>query len=187
MLLTVDDSVPGSPRRILVVGVTGVGKSTFSRLLSERSGIPHIEIDGLFWGSGWMRRPEFESDVHAFLAQSAWITEWQYSTQLGDLLPSSADLVVWLDLPRSVARRRLIGRTIRRRVRREVLWSGNVEPPLHVFLTDPERSILRWEMKTHDKWRRRMPGIVERFPDLPIVRLCRQADIDAWLDARSIA
>ena len=185
MLLTVDDPLPGSPRRILVVGVTGVGKSTFGRRLSERTGIPHVEIDGLFWGSEWTRRPEFEADVDAFLAWPGWITEWQYSTQLGDLLPSRADLVVWLDLPRSVARGRLLRRTIRRRLRREVLWNGNVEPPLRVFFTDPELSILRWEMQTHDKWRRRMPGIVERFPDLPIVRLPRQADIDAWLESRS--
>lgn len=185
MLLNVGDPVPGAPRRILVVGVTGVGKSTFCELLSERTGIPHVEIDGLFWGSDWTKRPEFEADVDGFLAQPGWITEWQYSTQLGDLLPSSAELVVWLDLPRTLARRRLIRRTIRRRLRREVLWNGNVEPPLHVFFTDPQRSILRWEMQTHGKWRRRMPGIVGRFPDLPIVRLSRQAEIDAWLDSRS--
>lgn len=183
-MLTVDDPVPDRVRRILVVGVTGVGKSTFCARLSERTGIPHVEIDGLFWGRDWTKRPEFEADVDAFLAEPAWITEWQYSTQLGDLLPSSADLVVWLDLPRSVARPRLVRRTIRRRLRREVLWNGNIEPPFHVFFTDPERSILRWEMQTHDKWRRRMPGIVERFPDLPIVRLARQAEIDAWLESQ---
>lgn len=180
MLLGADDPVPPA-RRILVAGVTGVGKSTFCRRLSAATGIPYTEIDGLFHGAGWEPRAEFAADVEAFTAEPAWITEWQYTSKLGDLLGSRAELVVWLDLPRRIAWPRLFRRTISRRIHRTELWNGNVEPPLHVFLTRPEESILRWEMQTHRTWKERMPEVLRERPALPVVRLATPREVERWL------
>lgn len=61
------------------------------------------------------------------------VTEWQYGV-VRDQLADRADLVVWLDLPRRSVMRQVVTRTVRRRFRREVLWNGNIEPPLHRIL-----------------------------------------------------
>ena len=53
--------VDGLPRRcrgscmsrIVVIGNAGGGKSTLARLLAQRRGLPHIEIDRLLWQEGW--------------------------------------------------------------------------------------------------------------------------------------
>jgi adenylate kinase family enzyme len=41
-----------------VVGSTGSGKTTFARALAEKLGVPHVEIDALFWQRGWVMTSE---------------------------------------------------------------------------------------------------------------------------------
>jgi len=143
---------------------------------------PYTELDSLFHGENWTKLPSFEADAEALAAGDRWITEWGYwSSGVKQLLAGRAQLLVWLDLPRRVALPRLIRRTVRRRVLREELWNGNVEPPLHTFFTRPDDNIIRWEMKTHDKWRERMPSVIEEFPHLEVVRVGTARELEAWL------
>ena len=75
------------------------------------------------------------------------------------LLVARADLLVWLDLSRPVVLRRVVARTLRRRLRRrlrrQVLWNGNMEPPLRTIFTDREH-IIRWAWSTHHDTARRV-------------------------------
>lgn len=81
-------------------------------------------------------RPEFVADGTALAAGDVWITEWQYSA-LRPLLLERAEQLVWLDLPRWRVFAQLVARTVRRRLRRTVLWNGNLEPPLWTVFVDP--------------------------------------------------
>ncbi len=92
------------------------------------------------------RRDAATMVVEAFSGGPGWVTEWQYG-QVRDLLAARADLVVWLDLPRVVVMRQIMVRTVRRRMHRERLWHGNVEPPLWMILAD-EDHIIRWAWTT---------------------------------------
>jgi len=182
-MLSPTDPLPVRPARALVCGVTGSGKSTLAARLGALWGLPYTELDGLFHGPGWTARPGFERDARALAAGERWITEWGYwSAGMGPVLGDRAQLVVWLDLPRRVALPRLVRRTVRRSIRREVLWNGNVEPPLRTFFTAPEDNIIRWEMKTHDTWRTRMADVERAYPHLYVVRLRRPREVRAWLD-----
>ena len=144
-----NDPLPARPRRILVTGTSGAGKTTVAAALAARLGIPHTDIDGLYHGPGWVPRPEFVDDVAALAAREEWVTEWQYSV-VRPLLLGRADLLVWLDLTRAAVMRQIVPRTLRRRLRRVELWNGNVEPPLWTLLTDRDH-ILRWAWRTHAK------------------------------------
>ena len=131
------DPLPYPPKRVLVAGVSGVGKTTLARRISAITGGPHTEIDALFHGPAWMPRPEFLADVHSLLRTGSWTTEWQYDAAR-PLLAESADVLVWLDLPFvRVTLPRLLRRTIRRRWSREELWNGNMEAAV---LDSPHRS-----------------------------------------------
>lgn len=147
MLLGVGDALPHHPRRVLVAGTSGAGTTTTADRLGHVLGVPHVEIDALFHGPGWIPREDFLADVEAFSAEPGWVTEWQYGS-VRDLLADRADLVVWLDLPRALVMRQVVARTLRRRLRREVLWNGDVEPALRTVLHDPEH-IVRWAWATH--------------------------------------
>lgn len=179
-MLSATDPLPSRPTRIVVAGTTGAGKTTLAIRLAETWQLDHVEIDALYHGEGWAKRPSFEDDVAEFAARDGWITEWQYSS-VRELLARRAQLMVWLDLPRRVARSRLVRRTLRRRLGRTELWNGNVEPPLRTFFTDPDASILRWEMKTHRALRVSVPRLHEDARNLTIVRLGSQRDVEVWL------
>lgn len=119
-------------------------------------------------------------DVRELVSAEAWTTEWQYSSAR-PLLAEHADLVVWLDPPfLAVTLPRVVRRTLRRRLRREVLWNGNIEPPLHTFFTNREH-IVRWAISTRNKHRMLVGQLALDRPDLRIVRLRSPREVEAWL------
>ncbi len=174
------DPLPYPPKRVLVAGVSGVGKTTLARRIAAITGGPHTEIDALFHGPDWTPRPEFLADIRSLIRADTWTTEWQYDAAR-PLLAGSADLLVWLDLPFvRVTLPRLLRRTIRRRWSREELWNGNIEAPLWTVLTDREH-IVRWAIRSRRNYHAAVPGLIPDYPHLTIVRLGSQEEAEAWL------
>ena len=91
-----------------------------------------------------------------------------------------ATLAVWLDYPLRVRMWRSVRRTVVRSVRRVELWNGNHEPPLRTFFTDPDH-IVRWAWKTRRKTAARVGELLDRRPELPVVRLRSHAAAERWL------
>jgi len=87
---------------------------------------------------------------------------------------------VWLDLSRCRVMQQVVRRTVRRRLRRQLLWNGNVEPPLWTLFTDPEH-IVRWAWSTHRHNAERVAALMEQRPDLTVVRLANRAAVEAWV------
>lgn len=174
------DPLPYAPKRVLVAGVSGVGKTTLARRIAAITGGPHTEIDALFHGPAWTPRPEFLADIRSLIRADTWTTEWQYDAAR-PLLAESADVLVWLDLPFvRVTLPRLLRRTIRRRWSREELWNGNIEAPLWTVLTDREH-IVRWAIRSRRNCHAAVPGLIPDCPHLTVVRLGSQQEAEAWL------
>lgn len=173
------DRLPAIPQRILVAGLSGSGKTSLARRLAAILAIEHTEIDALHHGAGWQPRPEFLDDVDALVARASWIAEWQYGSAR-ERLADGADALVWLDMPYAVSMTRLVVRTLRRRLRKEVLWNGNVEPPLATFVTDRDH-VVRYAWRGRAKYRTIVPELERTHPHLTVVRLRSQADVERWL------
>ena len=162
-----------------MAGTSGSGKTTTAARIAAELQIPHLEIDSLFHGPDWTPRPSFEADVHRFVARPAWVIEWQYRS-VRSHLAERADLLVWLDLPRSLVMRQVVRRTLVRRLRREELWNGNLEPPLWTILTSRDH-IVRWAWRTHRQSAERVRSLLPERPGLPVVRLRSRTEIGRWL------
>jgi adenylate kinase family enzyme len=101
--------------RVVVDGMTGAGKSTFSRELAARTGLPLIHLDLLYWKPGWSRPTphEWSKKQREALAGDAWIADGNYPETL-PLRLKRADTVVVLDTPWWRCATRAFRRGIRR-------------------------------------------------------------------------
>jgi len=177
--LTANDELPFRPQRVIVAGASGSGKTHLAGRIGAALRIPHIEIDALHHGPGWVKRSTFEVDIAQFAQSPQWVTEWQYAA-VRPLLAKQADLLVWLDLSRTRVMWQVTGRTLRRFLRQETLWNGNVEPPVWTIFRDRDH-IVRWAWRTHAEARTRVMAIAAERPDLTIVRLSDRTEIARWI------
>jgi adenylate kinase family enzyme len=85
-------------RRVLVTGMAGSGKSTFSRSLSAKTGLPVIHLDVHYWKPGWVEPSEddWRKTQRSLMAADAWIMDGNYQQTL-DLRLERANTVVILD------------------------------------------------------------------------------------------
>jgi adenylate kinase family enzyme len=103
-------------RRVVVTGLAGAGKSTFSRALSAKTGLPVVHLDLHFWKPGWVAPPadEWRKKQRRLLADDEWIADGNYHDTL-ELRLERAETVVYLDTPWWTCARRAFARGVRRR------------------------------------------------------------------------
>jgi adenylate kinase family enzyme len=101
-------------RRVVVTGMAGAGKSTFSKALSARTGLPLIHLDLHFWKPGWVEPAdgEWREKQRRLLAADEWIADGNYHGTL-ELRLERAETVVFLDTPWWTCARRAFVRGLR--------------------------------------------------------------------------
>lgn len=170
-----------APRRIVVIGTTGSGKTTLARAIAARLGVPHAEQDAWNHLPGWQEAPleDFRAQVEQFTAGERWVMDGNYS-KARDLGWTRADTLIWLDYPAGVVFWQLLRRTLRRMSSGEELWNGNREEWRTLF---SRQGILAWFFRTHWKRRRTTPQQIAQYPHLRVVRLRSPRERDLWLRA----
>jgi adenylate kinase family enzyme len=161
-----------------VIGSTGSGKTTFARALAEKLGVPHVEIDALFWQPGWVMTSadELRAKLEAALGDDGWVVDGNYNSRLGTFVLDQADQIVWLDLPLRTTLWRVFRRTLRRLRTREAIWGTNYESFRNAFLS--RDSLLLYAVRTHRHNQRRRAELVAGYP---VVRLRSTREISGYL------
>jgi hypothetical protein len=175
-------------QRINVVGTSCSGKTRLARELRRRLGLPHVEMDALFWGPDWTPVPaeRFRERVAAAAEAPGWVMDGGYSP-VRDVIWARADTVVWLDYPMALVLGRWARRTVSRIRSREEFWpgSGNRESIRHALRRD---GLLAWILTTHRARRVRLAAQLAAHPSLAQVRLRSPAATEEWLrGVRTIA
>jgi adenylate kinase family enzyme len=172
------------PRRVMVIGTSGSGKTTFAGRLADRFGLTHVELDALFWLPDW-QQPE-ESDFRARLDTAldipgGWVVDGNYSRVQPEVL-GRADMAVWLDLPMRICLWRVTSRAIRRARNREVMWGTNRERWSQIL---GRRSLAWWVISTHGRHRRQNAARLAdpAYAHLRVQRFRSTAAADAWLES----
>ena len=165
-------------RRVLVIGSGGAGKTTFARRLAERTGLPLIHLDALYWKPGWVEPPkqEWAETVAKLTAGERWIMDGTSVSTLDNRV-AACDTVIFLDTPRILCLQRVIERRIR--------FHGRLRPDRPHDC--PER--LTWE-SIHLVWtypRARRPKILGLLgamrPDQRAVVLSSNAEVERFLES----
>lgn len=169
------------PRRIVVDGATGSGKSTAAAVIARRLGVPFVDADEIGWLPGWV--PRDRDEQRALIADAAageaWVVDGAYNSWSDVLLPRT-ELIVGLDYPRWLSLGRLLARTARRVRSREPVCNGNRETLRRVFARD---SIIVWHFVSWKQKRERMRAWAAD-PGAPRTLLFRRpAELEAWIAA----
>lgn len=174
-----------TPFRIVVVGTSCAGKSTFAQVLAGASGCPRIELDALHWGANWQPKPsaEFRRLVAEAASAQAWIADGNYGA-VRELLWPRAQTIIWLNYSYPRVLWRALKRTVRRCITREQLWHGNRESVWRSFFT--KESILVWVATTHHRRRREFAALraAGPFRHLSWVEFRHPEQAAQWLAAR---
>jgi len=94
-----------------------------ARRLAQRTGLPLIHLDAVYWRAGWQPTPaeEWRTRVQELVSGDACIIDGNYGGTL-ELRLQACDTVVFLDLPRIVCLWRVL--------RRQLRYLGRVRPDL---------------------------------------------------------
>lgn len=168
--------------RVVVIGISGSGKSSLARELAALVGAPHVELDALFWAAEWqpVPRAEFRQRAEAAVAGDRWVVDGNYSI-VRDVVWPRAQTVIWLNLPFATVLWRVLVRTLRRVSRGTVLWNDNRESLRRSFFS--RESILVWVLSAYHRRRREFTAIRASgaFPHLHWIEFRRPADVREFL------
>jgi len=162
-------------QRIVVVGCAGSGKSTLSRELADRTGLPLTERDAL----GVLGSREYRDALAALARGSRWILDGAPYYE-DDLIYGAADTVIILDYPRPLVMWRVLRRSVAVELSRRTVGAHHPSGP-RAWL-DREHP-LRWAWTSHRQRHEEGLALTTR-PDLAnaqVIRFTRPTRTSHWL------
>jgi adenylate kinase family enzyme len=169
-------------RRIVVVGSSCSGKTTLARRLAGALGVPHVELDALFWLPNWQEREnaQFLEHVERATAGDGWVVDGNYKQTRAMVWPR-ADTIVWLNYSFATVLGRCLWRTIGRSATGTEVFSGNRETFTKAFFS--RESIILWVLQTFHRRRREYRALLdgEAWPHLRVVELRSAREAEAFL------
>ena len=169
-------------QRVLVVGSSCAGKTTFSRQLAQWMGADHVELDALHWGPKWtpVDKEMFQEKVTEAAGRPCWVFDGNYFS-VRDLIWNQATTLIWLDYSFLIVFSRAWRRTMRRVFTGERIYADNRESFRQAFLS--RESILWWVISTFSGRRREILDLLksEEHSHLRVVHFRRPTDAGAFI------
>lgn len=87
-------------KKVIIIGCPGSGKSTLSRAIHEKTGIPLYHLDMMFWNADrtTVEKQVFLDRLSAAMEQDAWIIDGNYGSTM-EMRLAACDTVFFLDYP----------------------------------------------------------------------------------------
>ena len=90
-------------KKVIVIGCPGSGKSTISRALHNKTGIPLYHLDMMYWNADktTVEKSIFFERLSGVLEKDEWIIDGNYGSTM-ELRMAACDTVIFLDYPLEV-------------------------------------------------------------------------------------
>lgn len=113
-------------KRAIVIGCSGSGKSHFSRLLRDKTGLPLHHLDRIYWkeDGSILPKPEFRAKLQQLLDGDRWIIDGNYNSTM-EMRMQVCDTVFFLDYPTEVCLAGILQR--KGKPRSDMAWKNPLE------------------------------------------------------------
>lgn len=168
--------------RIHLIGTAGSGKTTLARQLTQRLGLPHIELDAHYWQPQWRHRTnaDFHRQYAAQIVADAWVVDGEYP-EVNRHIWAKAELVIWLDYALPLVLGRVLRRGLVAALTKRNLWeSGNYETLPQLF---GKQSLAHRARRTHRRRQQLYTKALDdpRFSHVRFLRFISPKATKQWL------
>ena len=156
--------------RILILGSSGSGKSTFAKKLAELTGLPLIHLDNVWWKADrtHISREEFDLRLTEILQGEKWIIDGDYSRTWEPRI-AACDTAIFLDYSEEECMAGITGRV--GQARTDIPWTEQELDPELVELVRSYRETKRPELL----------ALLDRYPEKLVIIFTTRAGGDEWL------
>jgi adenylate kinase family enzyme len=167
------------PKRIMLYGVCGSGKTTAAKKLGELTGLPSHEVDYLTWDPGWVKVDDEtqRERIAEICAGDEWILDTAYGKWI-DVPLERVQLIIGLDYSRGRTFWQLLKRTVARCADKKLVCNGNVESLKSMLSTE---SIPLWHYRSFARKRQRMRNWQASETEFDVILFKNPSQMEFWL------
>ena len=162
-------------KKIIVIGCPGSGKSTVSRALHNKTGIPLYHLDMMYWNADktTVEKSVFLERLSAVLEKDKWIIDGNYGSTM-ELRMAVCDTVVFLDYPLDVC---LDGiRERRGKPRSDMPW----------IETEEDAEFIEFIKSYNEQQKPKVLELLGKYSDKNIVIFKSREQADAFLNGENL-
>ena len=161
-------------KKVIVIGCPGTGKSTFSRALHNKTGIPLYHLDMMYWNADktTVEKSVFLERLSVVLEKDEWIIDGNYSSTM-ELRMAACDTVIFLDYPLEMC---LDGiRERRGKPRSDMPW----------IEIEEDAEFIEFIKSYNEQQKPKVLELLEKYGDKNIVILRSREQADAFVNGES--
>ena len=162
-------------KKVIVIGCPGSGKSTVSRALHNKTGIPLYHLDMMYWNADktTVEKSIFLERLSVVLEKNEWIIDGNYGSTM-ELRMAACDTVIFLDYPLDVC---LDGiRERRGKPRSDMPW----------IETEEDAEFIEFIKSYNEQQKPKVLELLEKYGDKNIVIFKSREEADAFLNGESL-
>ena len=157
-------------KKVIVIGCPGSGKSTVSRALHNKTGIPLYHLDMMYWNADktTVEKIVFLERLSAVLEKDKWIIDGNYGSTM-EMRMAACDTVIFLDYPLDVC---LDGIKERRgKPRSDMPW----------IETEEDAEFIEFIKSYNEQQKPKVLELLEKYSDKNIVVFKSREEADKFL------
>ena len=158
-------------KKVIVIGCPGGGKSTFARMLYEKTGLPLYYLDQMYWNADrtTVDRAVFHERLRSTIEKESWIIDGNYGSTM-EMRMEACDTVFFLDYSLEVC---LSGIEDRR---------GKSRPDMPWVETEGDEEFIAFIKNYSTDSRPKVMELLGRYSDKNIVIFKTRAEAAAFLE-----
>ena len=162
-------------KKIIVIGCPGIGKSTVSRALHNKTGIPLYHLDMMYWNADktTVEKSVFLERLSTVLEKDEWIIDGNYGSTM-ELRMAACDTVIFLDYPLDVC---LDGIKERRgKPRSDMPW----------IETEEDEEFIEFIKSYNEQQKPKVLELLEKYSDKNIIIFKGREQADTFLNGEKL-